>query len=72
MGLEISLHSANGADGRGSEILFSLIFLLKLTRAVCDIFCVNKGDAVPLHPHPAQIAPSAVKSHPGMKQKPSL
>lgn len=60
------------ADNRDGEISLSLIFLLKLTRAACDIFCVNKGDALPLQPPPHSNHPSAVKSHPGMKQKPSL
>lgn len=53
---------SNCCEGRVGEISFSLIFLLKITRAAFDIFCVNKGDAVPLHPHPAQIAPLLLKA----------
>lgn len=53
----------NSADNRDGEISFSLISLLTLTRAVCDIFCVNKGDALPLQPsHPAQITPLLLKA----------
>lgn len=53
----------NSADNRDGEISLSLIFPLKLTRAACDIFCVNKGDALPLQPsHPAQITPLLLKA----------
>lgn len=33
-------------DSIEGKILFPTIFLLKLTRALCDIFCVNKANAM--------------------------
>lgn len=63
LGLTNFFTFSNRADNRDGEMSFSLIFLLKLTRASGDIFCVNKGDALPLQlTHPAQITPLLLKA----------
>lgn len=63
----IFLYSTTGDSGEG-KTLISQSFVVELTRAVHDIFCVNKGSPVPPHSN----HPSPVKSHQGMKQKPLL